>query len=316
MQEYPRRSGRRSRSRPRSHRRHFGREPAGIWLPECGYYPGLDEFLAEAGIRYFFVDTHGVADATPRPRYGVYAPSSRPAGRPPSGATPSRRSRSGAPSTATRAIPTTASSTATSAGTSTTSTSSPTSSPTGNRKNVGIKYYRITGKGGAQGALRPVAGPRARRRARRATSCSTASGRSSTWPAHMARDEAHRGLALRRRALRALVVRGAAVHRLPGPQGGLRPAGLPAGHPGRLPPGEPGAAGGHAAALLLGRRRLRRGLARRVERLDLPPPAQGGGAHDRAGPRLPGAGRPWPGGRSTRPRASSCSPSPPTGPSS
>ena len=53
------------------HRRHFGRDPAGIWLPECGYHPGLDAVLAEAGIRYFFVDTHGITDATPRPRFGV-----------------------------------------------------------------------------------------------------------------------------------------------------------------------------------------------------------------------------------------------------
>ena len=36
----------------------------------------------------------------------------------------------------------------------------------------------------------------------------------------------------------------------------------------------------------LGRRRLRRRVARRLERLDLPPPAQGGGADDRARPRL------------------------------
>jgi 1,4-alpha-glucan branching enzyme len=56
------------------HRHHFGRDPMGIWLPECGYYPGLDAFLAEQGIRYFFVDSHGITDATPRPRYGVYAP--------------------------------------------------------------------------------------------------------------------------------------------------------------------------------------------------------------------------------------------------
>src|SRR5512145_242226 len=57
-----------------SHRRHFGKDPVGIWLPECGYFPGLDGFLAEQNIRYFFVDTHGITDATPRPRYGVYAP--------------------------------------------------------------------------------------------------------------------------------------------------------------------------------------------------------------------------------------------------
>src|SRR5919206_2587411 len=63
-----------------SHRRHFGRDPVGIWLPECGYYPGLDPFLAEQNIRFFFVDTHGVTDATPRPRRGVYAPVYTPSG--------------------------------------------------------------------------------------------------------------------------------------------------------------------------------------------------------------------------------------------
>jgi 1,4-alpha-glucan branching enzyme len=56
------------------YRHHFGRDPVGMWLPECGYYPGVERFLAAEGIRYFFVDTHGILDATPRPRYGVYAP--------------------------------------------------------------------------------------------------------------------------------------------------------------------------------------------------------------------------------------------------
>jgi len=54
--------------------RHFGRPARGIWLPECGYYPGVDEFLAEARIRYFFIDTHGLLHAKPRPKFGVYAP--------------------------------------------------------------------------------------------------------------------------------------------------------------------------------------------------------------------------------------------------
>jgi 1,4-alpha-glucan branching enzyme len=56
------------------HAKHFGRPPKGIWLPECGYYEGLDEILAAAGLRYFFTDAHGVFHATPRPKYGVYAP--------------------------------------------------------------------------------------------------------------------------------------------------------------------------------------------------------------------------------------------------
>jgi len=52
----------------------FGRRPRGIWLPECGYYPGHDEILKEEGIRYFFTDAHGLLHGTPRPKYGVFAP--------------------------------------------------------------------------------------------------------------------------------------------------------------------------------------------------------------------------------------------------
>jgi 1,4-alpha-glucan branching enzyme len=57
-----------------SYQRYFGRRPRGIWLPECGYFPGLERFLADAGISYFFTDTHGVLFAEPRPTYGVFAP--------------------------------------------------------------------------------------------------------------------------------------------------------------------------------------------------------------------------------------------------
>jgi 1,4-alpha-glucan branching enzyme len=58
----------------REFERHFGRRPQGMWLPECGYIPGIDELLRDAGIRYFFVDTHAVMFAEPRPKFGVYAP--------------------------------------------------------------------------------------------------------------------------------------------------------------------------------------------------------------------------------------------------
>ncbi len=54
--------------------KHFGRKPRGIWLPECGYYPGHDEMLREVGIKYFFTDSHGILHGTPRPKYGVFAP--------------------------------------------------------------------------------------------------------------------------------------------------------------------------------------------------------------------------------------------------
>ena len=56
------------------YRQVFGKNPNGIWLAECGYYPGLEKILAQEGIRYFFVDSHGITDATPRPVHGVYAP--------------------------------------------------------------------------------------------------------------------------------------------------------------------------------------------------------------------------------------------------
>ncbi len=58
----------------------FGSGPRGIWLPECGYGPGVDEVLREFGIKFFFVDTHGILYATPRPYYGVHAPLYTPAG--------------------------------------------------------------------------------------------------------------------------------------------------------------------------------------------------------------------------------------------
>jgi 1,4-alpha-glucan branching enzyme len=62
------------------HTKNLGRPPRGIWLPECGYYDGLDSILKDAGIRYFFTDSHGILHATPRPRYGVYAPIFCPSG--------------------------------------------------------------------------------------------------------------------------------------------------------------------------------------------------------------------------------------------
>tara|TARA_Y100001970_G_C14259029_1_gene877962 strand:- start:3562 stop:5151 length:1590 start_codon:yes stop_codon:yes gene_type:complete len=58
----------------REHNRIFKIKPYGIWLPECAYYEDLDLILNEAGIRYAVLDGHGILNANPRPRYGVYAP--------------------------------------------------------------------------------------------------------------------------------------------------------------------------------------------------------------------------------------------------
>ena len=63
-----------------NYRKHFGRQPKGIWLAECGFTPGVEELLKAAGLRYFFVDTHGIYYGEPRPRYGVYAPVYTPCG--------------------------------------------------------------------------------------------------------------------------------------------------------------------------------------------------------------------------------------------
>ena len=62
------------------YRKNFGRYPEGIWLPECGFTPGFDLYMKESGIRFFFLETHGVIHGTPLPRYGVYAPISCPSG--------------------------------------------------------------------------------------------------------------------------------------------------------------------------------------------------------------------------------------------
>lgn len=60
--------------------RHFGRRPRGIWLAECAYYPGIDKILKEEGLRFFFLEAHGILYGTPRPKYGVFAPVYCPSG--------------------------------------------------------------------------------------------------------------------------------------------------------------------------------------------------------------------------------------------
>lgn len=57
-----------------NYRKHFDRNPRGIWLPECAYEPGVENYLKDAGIEYFIGDTHAILYGDPRPRYGVHAP--------------------------------------------------------------------------------------------------------------------------------------------------------------------------------------------------------------------------------------------------
>lgn len=58
----------------------FGRDPQGIWLPECAFAEGVEKALCEANIRWFITDTHGLLQARPQPRYGVFAPVFAPGG--------------------------------------------------------------------------------------------------------------------------------------------------------------------------------------------------------------------------------------------
>ncbi len=80
LQPWPRAVRAQIRVAAQHYRENFGRDPRGIWLPECGYFVGVDEMLAAENIRYFIVDTHGIMNATPRPSAGVYAPIFCPSG--------------------------------------------------------------------------------------------------------------------------------------------------------------------------------------------------------------------------------------------
>lgn len=52
----------------------FGRPSVGIWLPECAYAPGVEKFLEEAGIRYFFSEGVTVLRGDSPAEFGVNAP--------------------------------------------------------------------------------------------------------------------------------------------------------------------------------------------------------------------------------------------------
>jgi 1,4-alpha-glucan branching enzyme len=75
-----------------TYKKHFGQQPRGIWLPECAYRPaynwkapvgehevpwprkGVEEFLKENGIEYFFVDSHMIRGGQPLGTYAANFP--------------------------------------------------------------------------------------------------------------------------------------------------------------------------------------------------------------------------------------------------
>ena len=60
---------------------YFGKKRTmGFWLPECGYFTNLDILLQKNGIKYFFLDKHGLLNGHPRPLFGEYAPIHCPSG--------------------------------------------------------------------------------------------------------------------------------------------------------------------------------------------------------------------------------------------
>ncbi|MBT1247205.1 MULTISPECIES: 1,4-alpha-glucan branching protein domain-containing protein [unclassified Thermosipho (in: thermotogales)] len=74
MEQYPQAIRAQLEQAVKTYERHLGRRPRGIWLAESAYFSGLDKYLEEYGIEYFFVDSHGFWYADERPKYGVYRP--------------------------------------------------------------------------------------------------------------------------------------------------------------------------------------------------------------------------------------------------
>jgi 1,4-alpha-glucan branching enzyme len=62
------------------YREAFGRSPAGFWLPECAYAPGIDHLLHDAGISWVILESHGVLASSPRPWSGLHRPIRLPGG--------------------------------------------------------------------------------------------------------------------------------------------------------------------------------------------------------------------------------------------
>jgi len=52
----------------------FSKKTKGLWLPECAYDPKAGQYLQLSGLKYFFMENHAAANASPVPVNGVFAP--------------------------------------------------------------------------------------------------------------------------------------------------------------------------------------------------------------------------------------------------
>ncbi|MDR1518672.1 MAG: DUF1957 domain-containing protein, partial [Planctomycetota bacterium] len=64
----------------RQYERVFGRPPRGFWLPENAFTPGVDKCLAEAGVKWTLVNSNGITEGDTRSFFGTDAPVISPAG--------------------------------------------------------------------------------------------------------------------------------------------------------------------------------------------------------------------------------------------
>ncbi|MEN6363951.1 MAG: 1,4-alpha-glucan branching protein domain-containing protein [Rectinema sp.] len=63
-----------------AHRAAFGKHPAGFWLPQLGWYPGLGEILHSYNLKYTVATTRGALLGTPLPANGSFSPVRSPSG--------------------------------------------------------------------------------------------------------------------------------------------------------------------------------------------------------------------------------------------
>ncbi|OHD61971.1 MAG: glycoside hydrolase, partial [Spirochaetes bacterium GWF2_52_7] len=63
-----------------SHINHFKRRPKGFWLPECGYFPGLEDYLQKEELAFFQLAAQSLILADQPVERGNYAPVACPNG--------------------------------------------------------------------------------------------------------------------------------------------------------------------------------------------------------------------------------------------